>query len=634
MRGIETMNNINALMLFIYNNLFIISFIVISVSIFIIVLLFFSRRKLEGVSRQLRLYNDVFVGLTTEQGLEKHLNHYLNVILPIVEVSGYYFYLRDSKSGNFVLRVNRQVDPSLNSTAPSNGSVKPKNKEKYNPPLGFPGTVDGEGVSLIKDGEVPLVQLTIKGGQGIIRLGPLRRLTRQEEATLEMVGKTLYPALTILLAIEKQKNDAELVVATGKVINGLAKSIFDVESLSSKMMMLGAKMINADACCLIMNHNSGLKLHFINGFNREIESQLRNDNNGMRRLYDLIGGQESNHISRNTKDYATGPDYIGNADFQSLYLIKVDGLTHNGVAVFWHHQIPVVERHQISTVKMLLTRLGELFEQQTTYKELTDSYIGALRILVEATDNLEPTTVGHSELIANYSMLIAKQLKLPEQEVQDIKMAGYFHDIGMIGLSNDILFKPGKYSDLEFETMKLHAEVGAAIGESTIANSKVASYIRHHHERWDGYGYPLGLQGEEIPLGARIIAVADTFNAKLGGRKYREPASFEQAVSDLKTSAGTQLDPVVVQALLEWFLSKQVGLDRDGRSLGPCWAMRCSPSSICKQCVAFNRTDKNCWEFQGVNCQAHGNSCTSCFIHSEAIYRAERNLAPFIISSM
>lgn len=598
---------------------------------FLIILLVLYRNKLRRVSGQLKLNNKVFADLTTEQGVEKHLNQYLEIIMSVIEVEGYYFYLFDPKSGNYVLRVNRQVNSSTGKIAPSYSGLAPYNKEIYNPPLGLPRPNEVESVTLIKDGEVPLVQMIIKGEHGLIRIGPVRSLSRRVKADLKNIGETLQPALTMLLGIEKQKNDSELVVATGKAINGIAKSIFDVDSLSSKMMMLSAKMINADACCLIINHDGGFKVAFVSGFKSEIEKRLRIDHEVLKKLSDLVGILEFNHLSPNAKDFNKVPSYIVESGFQSVFLIRVESRALKGVAVFWHYQVPVVEQHRIETVKMLLTRLEDLFEQQSKYKELTNSYLGALKILVEATDNLEPFTVGHSELIANYSVAIAKQLKLPEKDIKDIELAGYFHDIGMIGLSNDILFKPGKYSALEFETMKLHAEVGASIGESTIANSNASLYIRHHHERWDGYGYPLGLRGEEIPLGARIIAVADMFNAKLGGRKYREPASFEQAIKDLAAAAGTQLDPTAVQALLNWYRKKQADPGRQGKSLGPCWVLRCCPPSICKQCVAYNRTDKNCWEFEGVNCTAHGNDCSTCFVRSEAIYRAGKKLAPFSV---
>jgi hypothetical protein len=189
------------------------------------------------------------------------------------------------------------------------------------------------------------------------------------------------------------------------------------------------------------------------------------------------------------------------------------------------------------------------------------------------------------------------------------------------------MFKEGKYSEVEYETMKLHAEVGASIIESTILDSNLASYIRHHHERWDGHGYPDTLKGEEIPLGARIIAVADMYNAKITGRKYREPASFERTLTDMMGASGTQLDPRIVEALVNWFRKKQADPSRQGRSLGTCWEMRCCPPNISRNCPAFKRTNVNCWEVEGTNCAAHGNSCPTCVVHTEFMYRTGKKMA-------
>lgn len=226
-------------------------------------------------------------------------------------------------------------------------------------------------------------------------------------------------------------------------------------------------------------------------------------------------------------------------------------------------------------------------------------------------------------MISRYSGIIAKELKLDIQNIKDMMLAGYLHDVGMLGLSGDIIFKTGKYTDIEQEAMKLHAEVGASIIESTVSNSTVASYIHHHHERWDGYGYPGGLKGEEIPLGARIIAVVDTFCAKLAGRKNRDPVAFDKAIADLKAASGTQLDPNLVNILISWFSRKQPNSSRQGKALGVCWEMRCCPSNISQFCPAYKQTDLNCWEIEKTNCAAHGNSCPTCIVFTEFMYRIQ-----------
>ena len=596
------------------------------VILFLTILIGLLRSKLKKTASLLEFNNRVLAGLTPEQGIEKHLNQYLEMIMSVIEVEGYHFYLFDSKSDNYVLRVSRQTGSNPGHIAPSYSSLVPYVKEKYNPPLGLPGPSQAKGATLIKDGEVPLVEITVIGGAGLIRIGPVCGISSKAMSILNTMGEILKPALTMLMAIEKQMNDVGLLTATSKAIYGLAKSNFDVDSLRSRMMILSAKMLDAGGCCLIIIQNGKPEVLIISGLEKAIETQFCKDHESLHNLAELVEILDYCQLSPNEKGFYNVPVYLVATGLQSMALFKVSGRTFKGVAVFWHYQVPKHEQHRIATVKMLVRRLGDFLDQQSKYKELSNSYIEALRSLMEATDNLEPHTVGHSDLIANYSVAMAKELRLSPQDTQEIKLAGYFHDVGMLGLSSDILYKPGKYTTLEFETMKIHTEVGASIGESVIGNSNVSSFIRHHHERWDGYGYPQGLRGEEIPLGARIIAVADMFTAKLGGRKYREPATFERAITDLLTASGTQLDPVAVEAFLKWFKKKQSDQGRLGRSLGPCWAMRCCPPSIHNQCVAFGKTDKNCWEFTGVNCVAHGNNCDTCFVHTEAIYRSEHKL--------
>lgn len=584
-------------------------------------------RKLRNVTRSLELKNFVLDDLGTEQSVEKHLNQYLDIIIPTFEATGYYFYLYDQKSNQYVLRMHKKANTSSGRILLSYSSLVPYIKETYDPPLVWPRQNEGEAVSVITDGEVQLVQVLL-GGNGLILIGPVRSLTRRIKCILQDIAETLQPALKMLVTLEKHKHDAEQVVATGRVINSLAKSIYDADSLTGKMMLISAGMIEADASCLLLRQDNGYRVPFVTGLISDVEVQLRNDSEGLQKMADLVSTRDWYQLSPTMRDFSKIPKYIMTAGFQSITLVRLDCHSIQGIAAYWHIQAPVIDRHRIEAVQTLLTRLEELFEQQSKYQELTNTYTAALKILVDATDNLKPSTVGHSDLVANYSVAIARQLNLPEQEIQNIRLAGYFHDIGMLGLSNQYITKPSKYSALEFETMKLHAEVGALIIESTLPDVTVATYIRHHHERWDGFGYPLGLQGEEIPLGARIIAVADMFNAKLGGRNYREPVPFEQALTELASSSGTQLDPNVVQALLSWLRKKQAARGRQGKSLGTCWSMRCSPTSICKQCDAYNKKDRNCWEFEKVNCTDHGNKCGTCFVYSEALSRVGQTLRP------
>jgi len=189
------------------------------------------------------------------------------------------------------------------------------------------------------------------------------------------------------------------------------------------------------------------------------------------------------------------------------------------------------------------------FEQRTT--PLLDT-IEALAFVIEAKD---PYTRGHCEEVSWWATKIASQVGLPEAEIQDITLAAIVHDIGKISVPEEVLRKPTVLTEQEFETVKSHATWGSKILE-TLKEKGIARIVRHHHERYDGNGYPDRLQGEEIPLGARILAVAESFHCMVRGSRYKNPCTVSEALTELGRCSGTQLDPRVVTALRDWLESR------------------------------------------------------------------------------
>jgi putative two-component system response regulator len=205
----------------------------------------------------------------------------------------------------------------------------------------------------------------------------------------------------------------------------------------------------------------------------------------------------------------------------------------------------------------LLAEVGRAVEtarmrfEALQYRLLTpvlDSIAVTLSSAIEAR-NLE--TAAHCRHLGQLSERIAGILSLPETEQTRIRIAGYLHDVGKIGISDAVLLKPGRLDEAEMAEMQRHSEIGAAILDVHEAMSGIARIVRHHHERWDGTGYPAGLKREEIPLGARIIAVADAFHAMTNTRVYRPALSAEVAWAELRTRAGTQFDPEIVEVFAQ-----------------------------------------------------------------------------------
>lgn len=159
-------------------------------------------------------------------------------------------------------------------------------------------------------------------------------------------------------------------------------------------------------------------------------------------------------------------------------------------------------------------------------------------------------TKGHTENVAEYARKIAIELLLPKKEVLLIEKCAFLHDVGRLGIPDFILNKPDSLNDEEFEIIKSHCIRSEYIASCLLSIQNGLSYIRNHHERFNGTGYPDRLKGEEISLGARIIAVADAFSAMIAKRAYRDPLKPEAAVEELRKNAGKQHDPKIVQALL------------------------------------------------------------------------------------
>ena len=164
-------------------------------------------------------------------------------------------------------------------------------------------------------------------------------------------------------------------------------------------------------------------------------------------------------------------------------------------------------------------------------------------------DEYDPLLLRHCENVAGYAMQLACYLNVPEKDIENLYWAGFFHDIGKTLISRKILLKPERLTNAEYEEVKQHPRLGVHILESFINDNllcEIKAGILHHHERYDGNGYPHGLQGEAIPLAARILAVADVFDALTSDRPYRNALSTESAITYLISGSGTLFDPSLV----------------------------------------------------------------------------------------
>lgn len=215
-----------------------------------------------------------------------------------------------------------------------------------------------------------------------------------------------------------------------------------------------------------------------------------------------------------------------------------------------------IEPEEIRFLEAIAYVTGLKFQNSVLQLVIYEGLVQTLKVLVNTVEAKDVYTKFHSQRVATYSLGIAEILDLPREDKDTLKIAGILHDIGKIAIPENILLKKGALTNEEFEIIKLHSTFGNEILRPLKFFHQERKLILYHHERWDGSGYPEGLIGENIPLLARILAVADSFDAMTSDRVYRRARSYEEALKEIKDLAGIKYDPIVVNAF-DFFLRKE-----------------------------------------------------------------------------
>lgn len=279
------------------------------------------------------------------------------------------------------------------------------------------------------------------------------------------------------------------------------------------------------------------------------------------------------------------------------------------------HGTATLDHYQYAVLRTLSERAAQLVVAQRQMQQASAGYLETLRVLVNAFDGISSDSLGHSDRLARYARLTAISLGLPAPEVEAIAMAAFFHDVGMIAVDRVIVLKPDRLSTDEIQSLKAHPVLGAQLLGSLPAALPLGPMVAGHHERWDGHGYPQGIRGEQIPLGARIISVADLFDAQTTARPYRPPTPVAQALKEIQSAAGSQLDPDVAAAFLDAWerLRRETPGDLPP---GRCWEMKQMPAHVCSGCP--NRVPEvvRCWDSPRNECGRHGDRCDTCLVYT------------------
>jgi len=211
--------------------------------------------------------------------------------------------------------------------------------------------------------------------------------------------------------------------------------------------------------------------------------------------------------------------------------------------------------------KDTLIKEAEAFMYNRKYYSSKSTRSNAVKVIMETLFAKSEREKQHSDRVGRISEAIAKRMNLDQRTIDKVRVAGFLHDIGKIGIDEQILNKIGILNRSEWEVMKLHPAKGAGILENTVEFQDIADVVLSHHERYDGSGYPSGLKGDDILLAARIIMVADAYDAMTNDRSYRNKIGHEAAIEELKRCAETHFDPDIVSAFVEIPLSEIMHLD-------------------------------------------------------------------------
>ena len=205
-------------------------------------------------------------------------------------------------------------------------------------------------------------------------------------------------------------------------------------------------------------------------------------------------------------------------------------------------------------------RLKEIYDKFSPPEKLSrKEYMESIHALINLVESKDPYTKRHAVKVSANAGGLARYIGLPERDVEGIKIAGVLHDIGKLGVRSSILLKNSSLTKEEYNEVRKHAQIGADIVKPLKFLDEVISIIKHHHENYDGTGYPDSLKKEEIPLGARVLSVADVYDALTSERAYRKAFSSEEALEIMKKESGKKYDPKILEAFLDYLSHKKEG---------------------------------------------------------------------------
>ncbi len=359
---------------------------------------------------------------------------------------------------------------------------------------------------------------------------------------------------------DKRKiQEALLLIESSKILN----STLRLNNLLSQIMGEARKIMNTEGVSLLLiNKNTGeLIFHTVTGKkSSKIKSIKIPSGKGIAGW--IVDNKKSLIVNdvRKDKRFYQGTDK--KTGFKTYNLIGAPLMSNDKVigaieAVNKKGHIPF-EQDDMDVFVALANMAAIAIQNAQYYKELHQLFLNTVKTIVNAIEAKDKYTRGHSERVTKYSVMLARYLKLNEYTIERIQLAALLHDVGKIGIDENILGKPGKLTDKEYKEIQKHPGIGESIIKPIISLKDIVPGIRNHHERWDGHGYPDNLKENKIPLMGRIIALADTYDAMTSDRPYRKGLPHKTAIKEIKECSGTQFDPELAKAFINMFRKNEL----------------------------------------------------------------------------
>jgi HD-GYP domain-containing protein (c-di-GMP phosphodiesterase class II) len=342
----------------------------------------------------------------------------------------------------------------------------------------------------------------------------------------------------------------------------LINSSLDPEEIRQMAVSVASSCVGADAASLLLLDNETDELYFeaSSGEKGKSLKQTRlKPGQGIAGWVARKGGALIIDDVRNDKRFHASIDKMTGYETRSMIVVPVASKERMlGVLQAINKLEGYFTQDDLDVLETLAHQVGTAIENAMLFQEQRETFLGMTMAFAEALEKRDNYTGGHTRRVCDYSMAIARQIGLTPIQIEELRLSAILHDIGKIGVADRILQKPGKLEREEFEEISNHPRFGSEILEHVKPLRKMLGGVRNHHEKYDGSGYPDGKKGELIPLAARIIAVADAFDAMTSNRAYRTALPVEAALKELEMYRGIQFDPHVVDAFMQAHQSGEI----------------------------------------------------------------------------